>query len=101
MQLIVYPNPNAGKFYIELSGSKAKSQEIELFNSSGDLVCNTRLDHDITKLIDLTGIESGDYSLNLTSDRFEIHTKITIKNSNDIADNSSILELALNSFSSN
>ncbi len=95
MELIIYPNPNAGKFYIELSGSKSQSQSIELFNSSGELVCNASLDQDKTKLIDLTGIESGDYALNLKCDRFEMQKKITIQNPNDTVDSTSTVKLYL------
>ena len=91
MQLIVYPNPNAGKFYLELEGSKSESQIIELHNSSGEIVHQSKLERDKSNLVDLTGIDSGNYSLHLICDRFEIQKKICIQNPNDAPSNAVLL----------
>jgi len=82
MPLTVYPNPNAGKFYVELKTSKCKSQIIELFDSSGKLVYSGMIEWNKTLLINLDQAESGNYTLLMKNDKFEFRQQIIIQNPN-------------------
>lgn len=82
MPLTVYPNPNAGKFYVELKTSKCKSQKIELFDSSGQSIYEGKIEWNKTLLIDLKNIKSGDYVLFMENNQIEYRQQIIIQNPN-------------------
>lgn len=80
MSLIIYPNPNTGKFYIELKSSKCKPQKIVLFNSASELVFSGELEWGKNLLIDLIGVQSEIYTLFMKNDQLEFRYEVIIRN---------------------
>ncbi|MDX2359410.1 MAG: hypothetical protein QNK23_01295 [Crocinitomicaceae bacterium] len=78
MPLTVYPNPNPGKFYVELDDSDSDLQSVELFDSSDCLVYEGVIEPNKTNLIELKEIKSGDYNLYLKKRKLELRHQVSI-----------------------
>lgn len=95
MPLTVYPNPNAGKFYIELNSPKSTTTSVELFNVSGELVHKCVIEWNKTKLIDLEHAQPGNYTLRLKNNKVDIRQQVLIENSNPPQEHSTMVSIEI------
>ena len=84
MSIIVYPNPNVGKFYVELNKVKTGIQTVELYNVEGDLIYNGEMNADKAKMIELESSHSGSLTLHVRCEKFEYHQTVIVKDSKTI-----------------
>ncbi len=79
MSLVVYPNPVTD--FIQLDFNNQFNGELKLFNLSGHLVKDKRLNNVQGITLNLSGLISGIYILSITSENGNIHLFRLIKNS--------------------
>ncbi len=79
MSLIIYPNPNAGRFYVELNGIGRDLFTLEVFNSIGQMVYASQMNISQSKLVDLENKVPGIYIIRVSSKMKEIRQKIIIQ----------------------
>lgn len=79
MSILIYPNPNAGKFYVELSGSTSEMFVVEMRNNLGQIVYAGEMESNSSHLIELTDIAPGIYMVRIGNERRESHERIIVK----------------------
>jgi Secretion system C-terminal sorting domain len=95
MPLTVYPNPNPGKFYVELDSTRSNSQSVELFDSSDKLVYSGIIKSNKTNLIELKEVKSGNYSLCLKKGKLELRQQISILKPDESAAQSNVVNVEI------
>ena len=81
-QVNVYPNPNTGKFMIELNIPESRYVEINLYNLIGEVIYNETLTNFIgsyQKEIDLQKYAKGIYNLKVIFDRGVVNRKVVLE----------------------
>lgn len=79
MSILTYPNPNAGKFYVEISGSTSEVFAFEMCNNLGQIVYSGEMEAKSTHLVEVTGIAAGIYTIRIGNENKESHKRIIIK----------------------
>jgi hypothetical protein len=76
----VYPNPNEGLFSIDLDMNGAPFADIQLMNTSGQIVLQERVESNgaFHKKIDLTGFAKGIYLMGISMDGQQTTKKVTV-----------------------
>lgn len=77
--LRIFPNPAQNSLNIELLDPSLGEIVLEIFDISGKLVLNERIENCQIKTIDVSHIDKGNYMLSLKNKNFSTKTKITIK----------------------
>jgi len=79
--LVVYPNPNNGEFYIKLNGSLTRDILVEVFSVSGHFIGKIKLNEtgDVNEQVLLYKLHSGLYFLKINDGVKSIIKKIIIK----------------------
>lgn len=101
MSIIVYPNPNIGKFYVELNKERTGIQTVELYNVEGELIYNGEMNAETTKMIELENSHSGSLTLHVRCEKFEYHQTVVVKDSKTIELESFSEKIGLNNPSQN
>ena len=65
--MAIYPNPNSGRFYFELTNLEGKVYNGELFDVNGVSIEKTQVSEE-TKSIDISGLPRGSYFLHVYGD---------------------------------
>ena len=68
MHLLVYPNPTSGDLYINIQKDNLTEASFTLSNTSGQHIYQSTADHlahSYTKILDLTGLPTGVYMLDV------------------------------------
>ena len=79
MSLLIYPNPNSGKFYIELSGTTFGEYTVELFNSMGQIIYSGQMQMNNTHLIELNNTTPGMYTVRVGNEHTETRQRIVVE----------------------
>ena len=76
----VYPNPNSGKFVIQLSNQNFQNATLSMMNIIGEKLIEKKLNnHDITMQIDASNLPSGIYYIKLQTEKSTFVKKVFIK----------------------
>lgn len=81
-QILLYPNPNDGRFIVELSSTFTGEARYEVFTLSGTSVHSGRVHLQAGKStgnFDLNPLYPGNYLLRITTDKKVHHTKFAVK----------------------
>ena len=70
----IYPNPNEGRFYIDLNG---KQGILSIIDTHGKIVLKKELNQSLT--LNLDNLSKGLFLINLKGDNFNVSKKILIK----------------------
>jgi len=73
---IIYPNPSRGKFDLSYTGNRNSIQSIEVFNSLGQTVCESK---SFQQTFDLSGNKPGVYFINIRTHAKAVYFKVVIK----------------------
>ena len=65
--MAIYPNPNSGRFYFELTNLEGKVYKGEVFDVNGVSIEKTQVSEE-TKSIDISGLPRGSYFLHVYGD---------------------------------
>jgi len=76
--LVVYPNPSNGLFTLSSSNSPNGAATISVFDVSGKLIVRDTW-NGAQKVLDLSGHESGFYTLKVESDQGVAHKRLVVK----------------------
>ncbi len=82
MRVIVFPNPNSGKFYMEISSGNPEKLKIKITNLPGISVYeadNVIINQKCRKTIDLTTLKNGVYFISIESEKEIVIKKILIE----------------------
>ena len=77
--LIIYPNPNGGKFRIKIS-DKAFVGNVEIYDEKGNKVYSTKSTVTNSSEFGLSWLKSGNYILRLNIDNRQYSEKFTVLN---------------------
>jgi hypothetical protein len=78
-EIKVYPNPNSGRFTVEIIKAKAKAEaEVEVYNALGERVYQAMVD-DGRSVIDLSGIRRGLYVVAVSDGRERFTRKMMVE----------------------
>lgn len=77
--LKLYPNPVENILNIQVPSSNKNSYVLELFDITGKLVLEKRIDNDQFNNVHVGHLEKGNYMIAITSEIYSTKTKITIK----------------------
>ncbi|PID91732.1 MAG: hypothetical protein CSA96_06545 [Bacteroidetes bacterium] len=74
----LYPNPNAGRLFLESNQEAGRLQYIWIYNVTGSLVHTGRLDGQYRAELNLEGLEKGIYFLRVDTQKTRIHSKFQL-----------------------
>ena len=81
-QFRVYPNPNAGRFTVEMHGTGYEEVEFALFNVIGQMVHREVADFgtgDLNQILDCTGLPAALYTLRISAGTQYTFVKIVVQ----------------------
>ena len=81
LEIILYPNPNDGKFVIETDMLELKNIVVEIFNTKGIMVWNNKITEEIGPLhqtVDISNLPEGLYLLTLRTNSAMISKRFII-----------------------
>jgi hypothetical protein len=79
--LKIYPNPNQGKFILELNMDNIKTINLEVVNAQGQVVANfNNMKTNVSQSIDLTELATGIYYIKVYTGKEFIIKKVNILN---------------------
>lgn len=79
MSVVIYPNPNNGKFYVELNGANSEEYTVELFNSLGQVIYASQMEMNNSHLVELQETLPGVYVVRVGNENTETHKRIIIQ----------------------
>ncbi|MDX2361600.1 MAG: FG-GAP-like repeat-containing protein [Crocinitomicaceae bacterium] len=79
MSILVYPNPNEGKFYLEVKGTNNEMFSVEMLNNLGQVVYSDQIMTNDTKLIELADKAPGIYTIRIGNENTETRKKVVIQ----------------------
>ena len=74
----VYPNPNNGQFFLEVSNFEARAT-VSIYNMLGSKVYESKMTNEINHKINLLGIKKGVYFVKVTDQKEQFTKKIIVR----------------------